>query len=453
MHVNEILVQRYADSKMVKIFSPENRYGRWRLVWLTLAEAQLELGFPIDAKKLEKCRETASKIDFERVKEIESEVRHDVMAHLKYWAEICPEVNTTIHIGATSCYVTDNAECLLNKEAIVFVIQKLKKLCKTLAEFAHNTADIAVLGYTHFQPASPTTIGKRVATWIQDLIDDYNELVRFHDSMPCRGVKGTTGTQSSYVELTDDYTKVRRLDRSVARKLQFSHPIELSGQTISRKQDVKIANLLSNIAITLSKMGNDIRLLSHTGDLREGFKNSQIGSSAMPYKRNPMLAERLCALSRLIPQYRNMIDQVAMTQWLERSLDDSATRRVAIPDMFLAIDSALNTAIRLTNSLEYEYKQIRPAEKIFLASELLLARAVKKGFNRQEAHEKLKQYSLKARNASDPVLCFLEDLNNDEIWNNDDLVQHLENIELSDLTGLASFQTIKFLEKYQELLK
>jgi adenylosuccinate lyase len=301
--MNSILLERYVSPEMAHIFSRESRYGKWRLVWLALAEAQAELGFPISKEKLEKVRETADQIDFARVKEIETKTRHDVMAHLKHWAEICPEVNTTIHIGATSCYVTDNAECVLHKEALHFIIGQIKELNKELKFQAYLTAGTPALGYTHFQPASPTTIGKRITMWMQDLINDYDELVTFHDNMLCRGAKGTTGTQASYLELADnDETKVRQLDRLVARKLKFKNSVELSGQTISRKQDVRIGDLLSGLAISLSKMGHDIRLLSHTGDLREGFADGQVGSSAMPYKRNPMLAERLCALTRLVPQ-------------------------------------------------------------------------------------------------------------------------------------------------------
>ena len=211
--MNNVLLERYVSPEMAHIFSRESRYGKWRLVWLALAEAQAELGFPVDPENVEKARETAERIDFARVKEIEAETRHDVMAHLKHWAEICPEVNKTIHIGATSCYVTDNAECILHKEALHFIIDKMRVLFKHLEHQAYLTAYTPVLGYTHFQPASPTTIGKRIAMWLQDLIDDYNELVRFHDEMLCRGAKGTTGTQASYLELVNgDDDKVRQLD-------------------------------------------------------------------------------------------------------------------------------------------------------------------------------------------------------------------------------------------------
>jgi adenylosuccinate lyase len=450
--MNSILLERYVSPEMAHIFSRESRYGKWRLVWLALAEAQAELGFPISKEKLEKVRETADQIDFARVKEIETKTRHDVMAHLKHWAEICPEVNTTIHIGATSCYVTDNAECVLHKEALHFIIGQIKKLNKELKFQAYLTAGTPALGYTHFQPASPTTIGKRITMWMQDLINDYDELVTFHDNMLCRGAKGTTGTQASYLELADnDETKVRQLDRLVARKLKFKNSVELSGQTISRKQDVRIGDLLSGLAISLSKMGHDIRLLSHTGDLREGFADGQVGSSAMPYKRNPMLAERLCALTRLVPQYREMLTQTAMTQWLERSLDDSATRRVAIPDMFLAINSALNTAIRLAKCLEAT-RTVEEFKNPFLTSELLLARAVKHGHSRQEAHEKLKNFSLAARKcpSKNPGINFYMSLAGDEFWKDDELAKEVNVVLACDLTGLAAKQALGFLKRHED---
>ena len=445
--MNNILSERYASPEMAHIFSPISRYGKWRLVWLTLAEAQYELGFPIKEENLKKVSNTLDRIDFERVKEIEKETRHDVMAHLKHWAEICPAVNTTIHLGATSSFVTDNAECILNKEALYLVIQRMGKLRNVLADFAYQNAGMPALGYTHFQPASPTTIGKRVAMWIQDLQYDIDEAVAFHDDFVCRGVKGTTGTQASYLELANrNAVKVRQLDRLFAKKLKFSKSVELSGQTLSRKYDAKLADILSGVAITLSKIGHDVRLLSHTGDLREGFAKGQVGSSAMPYKRNPMLAERLCALSRLVPQYREMLTQTAMTQWLERSLDDSAARRIAIPDMFLAIEGALNTAIKMSESLVP--KMTPYFEDPFLVSELLLARAVKNGHDRQEAHEKLKTYSLEARKTTNPGLHFERKILLDPMWSDSDY----EDLSIaigraSELVGLAEEQTLGYLKR------
>lgn len=452
--MNSILSERYASPEMVNIFSKENRYGKWRLVWIILAEAQLELGFPISEGNLKKIKKTATQINFNRIKEIEAETHHDVMAHLKYWAEICPEVNTEIHLGATSCFVTDNTDCILNKEAIALIVTQIKTLCDSMASLALMSAETPVLGYTHFQPASPTTIGKRIATWMQDLIDDHNELVLFHDNMKCRGAKGTTGTQASYLELANgNEGKIKRLDRLVAKKLKFKEPIELSGQTMTRKQDAKIGDLLSSLAITLSKIGNDLRLLSHTGDLREGFGDEQVGSSAMPYKRNPMLSERLCSLSRLIPQYREMLTQTAMTQWLERTLDDSALRRVAIPDMFLAANSALNTALKIFENLVIVGNSSLGEHKQFLASELLLARAIKNGCNRQEAHEKLKRYSLEARKTANPKMDFYMKVTSDPFWSNDELARDINVLEAEELIGLADKQTIGFIKRYKSYLR
>lgn len=454
--MNSILADRYASEEMVHIFSDIRRYGAWRLVWLTLAEAQLEAGFPIDPAKLEECRKTAGQINFDRVKEIETETRHDVMAHLKYWAEICPAVNHTIHLGATSCYVTDNAECLLNKEALAFIANQVRELNTLLAKLAYKTADYAVIGYTHFQPASPTTIGKRVATWLQDLISDYDELVAYHNTMKCRGAKGTTGTQASFLELVKgDKTKVKRMDALIAKKLLFPGSVKLSGQTISRKQEVRLADLLSSLAISLSKIGHDMRLLSHTGDLHESFdKGQQIGSSAMPWKQNPMLSERLCSLARMVPQYREMLTQTAMTQWLERTLDDSAIRRVAIPDIFLAINSALNTAIKLIKSLNpVDLESIESNSSVY-ASELLLARAVLRGYSRQEAHavlQKLTQEAAEGANRGSPNFNyrFQKLTTNHEMWAGDDLAEALDNLSLKDLVGLAPDQTREFLSQHK----
>lgn len=448
--MNSILAERYVSPEMAHIFSDISRYGKWRLVWLTLAEAQLEAGFPIDPIKLEECRKTADQINFDRVKEIEAETRHDVMAHLKYWAEICPAVNHTIHLGATSCYVTDNAECLLNKEALAFTVKQLRELNTLLARLASKTANHAVLGYTHFQPASPTTIGKRVATWLQDLIGDYDELVSYHNTMRCRGAKGTTGTQASFLELArGNKAKVKRMDVLVAKKLLFPGSVKLSGQTISRKQEVRLADLLSSLAISLSKIGNDMRLLSHTGDLYEGFGRGQVGSSAMPWKRNPMLSERLCSLTRMIPQYREMLTQTAMTQWLERTLDDSAIRRVAIPDIFLATNSALNTAIKLIKSIDPVDLTLDEANITVYASELLLARAVLRGYSRQEAHACLQAFVSEASKAACFNTRFRELVVGHEMWAEDDLAKNLRNLRMRDLIGLAADQTMEFLSQHK----
>jgi len=446
--MNEVLSERYASPKLNRLLSKESRYRGWRTVWIVLAEAQHELGFPINKLDLDAAKRTAHIIDFDRVKEIESQTRHDVMAHLQHWAEITPEAASCIHLGATSCYVTDNAENVINREALHIIVGSTKELLRELAPVALKTASHAVRGYTHFQVASPTTVGKRIAMWMQDITDDVIQLEEFLQNMVCRGAKGTTGTQASYLALADgDHFKVAKLDELIAEKLEFKSTIGLSGQTITRKQDAKIADLLSQLAISLSKMGNDVRLLSHTGDLREGFSKGQVGSSAMPYKRNPMMAERLCALTRLVPQYRNMLAQVAMTQWLERSLDDSATRRVAIPDMFLAIDGALNTAKKLAKLLTPGPEVEHWEDSVMLGFEQILAQVMANGHkegrrvDRQEIHEKLKLYAHQA----DDFDVLLQLLNDDPTFE-DCVLCPLPN----KLIGAAHHQTVKFLRNNQQ---
>ncbi len=445
--MNEIY-KRYVSPEMEYIFSKENKYGKWRLVWLALAESQCEAGFPINRTKLDKVKQTADLINFDRIAEIESENHHDVMAHLIYWAEICPEVNETIHLGATSSYVTDNSECILQKEALSLIIEKIKRLYNSLYDQASKSTHIPVIGYTHFQPASPTTIGKRITLWMQDLLSDYNNIVDIYNNMLCRGAKGATGTQASYLELVDgNYQKIKLMDKLIAEKLKFKSTIELSGQTITRKQDVKIADTLSQLSITLYKIGNDIRLLSHTGDLREGFRKHQIGSSAMPYKKNPILSERLCGLSRMVPNYRNMLTQTAMVQWLERSLDDSCLRRIAIPEMFMIVDGALNTAQKLIPSLHFK-PMLDIGDNIYLLSEILLSKAIKNHHNRQEVHKKLQNYTLKAQKSNNPKQTFINLVSNDNIWSNDSMIKNLDKIKLVNLIGLAAEQSANFLKNH-----
>lgn len=414
--MNSIIAERYANPLMTKLFTKEHRYATWREVWLALAIAQKELGLPITDKQLEAAKATKNVIDFDRVAEIEKEIRHDVMAHLKAWGEITPEVNHIMHVGATSCFVTDNAESRISREAICNIFMDIDELIDLLKEFAKKHADYPVVGYTHFQIAQPTTIGKRVALWLQDLEIDYNAIHDFIATQPCRGAKGTTGSQASYLSLFDgDYEKVKKLDKRVGKILGFRHVVGLSSQTLSRKFDELLANILVGVAISLSKIGNDVRLLSHTGDLYEGFGEKQVGSSAMPYKRNPMMAERLCSLSRSIPNYRNMLTQTAMTQWLERSLDDSAIRRVAIPDMFLATSGALQTAIKLVKRLKVGDTSTFSDKWPFLMTETILMDAVKAGHDRQEIHEKLREYSLASRDSDFPTATMVGYLSEDPI--------------------------------------
>lgn len=446
--MTDIISKRYSSKEMSYIFSNVNKYGKWRLVWYYLAESQYELGFPIDKIKLDNIKKTLNIIDFDRVKEIEKQTKHDVVAHLQHWNEICNDVHSTIHIGATSSFVVDNAECMLYKEALLLVIQKLNKLYQKLWDLSYKYANTPVVGYTHFQPASPTTIGKRIALWMQDLYDDYYNLISIHDNLKCRGVKGSTGTQLSYYVLSNyNETLVKRLDRIFAKKLKFKSSIDISGQTLTRKQDVKIVDAISSLAISLSKMAHDIRLLSHTKDMSEKFTDNQVGSSAMPYKRNPIKSEKICGLSRIIVQHRNTIAQTAMTQWLERSLDDSSVKRIIMPEIFMLIDAILETTISIINNVVITPQTDMP-ENIYLASEILLMIAVKNGYDARYVHHKLKHYALEAYKNND-INIFCDRILNDDIWKNNNFAKNIKNFNIKDATGLAYSQTIGFLKRHK----
>lgn len=405
------LAARYAGKRMVALFSPLARARAWRDVWIALAEAEKELGAPVTQAQIDALRRTKDAIDLDRVAAIEKETRHDVVAHIRAWGEACPEAKPIIHLGATSMFVTDNADALIFREALEKVRERVVNLVRALADLAGREAARPCLGYTHFQAAQPVTVGKRVALWLQDVLWDWEALDALKESLPCLGAKGATGTQASFVELFSDAKKADELDRLIARKLGFARTVALSGQTYPRKLDARLADALAGLGASLGKMGEDARLLAHTGDMREAFLPGQVGSSAMPYKRNPMRAERLCALARLLPHLRTIVAETAAHQWLERSLDDSAARRVVLPDMFLAADGALRTAIDLARGLEADPRAIEEAlarELPFLAVEAILARVVNAGGDRQVAHEKLRDHAMAARAAPRPDTRFKE---------------------------------------------
>jgi len=404
------LVARYAGRPMARLFAPLERARAWRQVWIALAEAQQELGAPVTSAQVAALRETQGRIDLERIAQIEAVTRHDVMAHIQAWAEVCPEGAPILHLGATSCFVTDNADALIQRRALGGVRDRLVHLVRALADLAGREADQPTLGYTHFQPAQPVTAGKRAALWLQDAVWDLEAVDAELAGLRCRGAKGTTGTQASFLELLGDDGAVAELDRRVAAKLGFAGSVALSGQTSPRKLEARLADALAGVGITLGKLGRDVRLLCHTGELREAFGEGQVGSSAMPYKRNPMRAERVCALARSLLHLRTVVAETAAVQWLERSLDDSAARRLAIPDLFLTCDGVLRAAVDLVGGLTVDAATAAArlrTEAPFLAVERLLVRGVLRGGDRQQLHEALRVHALEARQAEDPGADFL----------------------------------------------
>ncbi|MCA8925233.1 MAG: adenylosuccinate lyase [Planctomycetes bacterium] len=440
------LVARYAGRAMAARFGPLARARAWRQAWIALAEAEHELGAPVSAEQVAALRATADAIDLERVAAIEAETRHDVMAHLHAWGEVCPEAAGVMHLGATSCFVTDNADALIFKGALEGIRDRLVQLVRALAALAEREADRPCLGYTHFQPAQPVTVGKRVALWLQDAVWDLEEVQGRLDAFPCRGAKGTTGTQASFLELLGSAEAVEELDRRVGEKLGFSRSVELACQTGPRKHDALIADALAQLGVTLGKLGRDARLLAHTGELREAFGKHQVGSSAMPYKRNPMKAERLCSLARLLPHLRGVIAETAATQWLERSLDDSAARRVAFPDLFLAADGALRVACDLVGGLEADVPTVeaRLGEYApYLLVERLLVRGVRQGGDRQQLHEVLRTHAVASRGAPNPGEAFLAALEQDPTFAHEPL---RELADPAELVGMAPRQVRRYLE-------
>lgn len=445
-----VLAARYAGRTMAALFTPRARALAFRDVWIALAEAEHELGAPVSRAQVEALRATRERLDLARVAAIEAETRHDVMAHVKAWAEVCPEGAPIIHLGATSQCVNDNADALLERRALAQVRARLVAVCRALRRLAADEARTTTLGYTHFQTAQPVTVGKRAALWLQDVVWDLEEVERLLAGYACRGLKGTTGTQASYLELLRDPEKVLALDALFAKKLGFERTVALTGQTAPRKLDARLGDALAGVAVSLGKLGVDARLLAHTGELREAFGAAQIGSSAMPYKRNPMKAERLCSIARLAPSLRDVLVHTAMNQWLERSLDDSAARRVALPDLFLAVDGALRTAIDLVRGLSVDREVVSRrlrAEAPFLAVEELLAAGVKSGGNRQDLHEALRQFAIDAKAAPEPSAAFWERVTADPRFASLEPVRTSQVLDTDRLVGMAPRQVEDFLAR------
>jgi adenylosuccinate lyase len=394
------LITRYASKEMANIFSPDSKFSTWRELWIALAEAQKELGLNITDEQIEEMKINKNNINYEIAKEKEKEFRHDVMAHVHTFGIQCPKAKPIIHLGATSAYVGDNTDIILIKRALKLVEKKLVNLMQRVANFAMKYRFLPTLGFTHFQPAQLTTVGKRAALWLHDLYMDYNDLKYVIDNMKLRGVKGTTGTQASFLKLfNNDHEKVKELDNKVAKKMGFDSTYPVTGQTYSRKLDFNVLSVLSSIAQSLHKITNDIRLLQHLKEIEEPFEKTQIGSSAMAYKRNPMRSERIASLARYIINNVMNASMTTSTQWFERTLDDSANRRIVIPQSFLACDAILEIGINIFDGLvvyENVIKQHIENELPFMATENILMEAVKRGGDRQELHEEIRKLSMEA---------------------------------------------------------
>ena len=394
------LVNRYASKEMSYIFSDDFKFSTWRKLWIALAEAQMELGLPISEEQIDEMKAHVNDINYEDAIKKEKETRHDVMSHVYAFGVQCPTAKPIIHLGATSAYVGDNTDIIQMNEGLEQVRRKMINVVNNLTQFALKYRNTPTLGFTHFQPAQLTTVGKRACLWIQDLAMDLEELKFVTANLKLLGVKGTTGTQASFMSLFEnDHEKIKDLEYKVANKMGFEKCYAVSGQTYSRKVDSQVLNALSQIAETCHKFSNDMRLLQHLKEIEEPFEKNQIGSSAMAYKRNPMRCERIAALSRYV-----MIDALnpaftAATQWFERTLDDSANKRIAIPQAFLAVDSILNLMMNVTGGLVVYEKMIHRRimqELPFMATENILMEAVMAGGDRQELHEKIRVYSMEA---------------------------------------------------------
>lgn len=394
------LVTRYASREMAENFSEQKRCALFRDLWTALAEAEMEMGLPITQDQVDELKAHRSDIDFARVAQIEKEVRHDVMAHIRAYSELCPNAGAIIHLGATSCFVGDNADIIIYRDALLIIKRKIYNAVDMLSRFAEKTRGIPTLGYTHFQPAQLTTVGKRACLWMQDLVLDLEELGSILGTIRLRGAKGTTGTQASFLRLFDgDHAKVRELESRICAKMGIPEAYPVGGQTYPRKFDSRLLNFLANVAQSAYKFGNDLRLLQGLKEMEEPFELSQIGSSAMAYKRNPMRSERICSLARFAMSLPANSVFTASTQWLERTLDDSANRRLSLPQAFLAVDAVLKLYINVVERIVVNEKVIekRVREELpFMATETILMDAVMRGGDRQELHEKLRRHSMDA---------------------------------------------------------
>jgi adenylosuccinate lyase len=391
------LAERYASSAMQENFSSRRRALVWRDLWITLAECQQELGLSIRDDQIAELHAARDQVDLEKVAEYEAELRHDVMAHVHAYGDVAPKARGILHLGATSCFVADGSDLIMMKAGMQILRDRLVAVLRALAEFCEQEKEHPILGFTHFQPAQPTTLGKRAALWLQDFHLDLEELERAIERLPFRGVKGTTGTQASFLQLFDgDHAKVRQLDERVTQRMGFARTVPVCGQTYPRKWDALVLQAVAAIGISAAKFATDIRLLAHRRELEEPFGKKQIGSSAMPYKRNPMRSERIGALSRYLMNLAPNAGETAANQWLERTLDDSANRRIAIPESFLAADAILLLVQDVSSGLVPYPRVIErnlATEMPFMATESILMAAVQAGGDRQDLHERIRVHS------------------------------------------------------------
>jgi adenylosuccinate lyase len=446
---NNPLATRYASAEMTAVWSDRNRYRLWRQVWLALAEAEAELGLPITEAQLQAMRDAIEPVDFEKAASYEKQMRHDVFAHLHTFGDACPEARPILHLGATSAFVTDNADLMLLRDSLEMLTARLATVIERLSDRALETRDLVCLGFTHLQPAQPTTIGKRICLWIHDLLLDLDELTHRLSQLRARGAKGTTGTQASFHELfSGDHAKVRELDRRVSEKLGFTASYDVTGQTYTRKVDSQIVQTLAGLAESTHKAGNDLRLAAASGELEEPFERDQVGSSAMPYKRNPMRSERMCGLARFVMGLSVTAEQTAAVQWFERTLDDSAPRRLVLPQAFLASDAQLVLLANIAGGLVVVPGAITrnlEAKLPFLAAERILMAGTTAGGDRQALHEALRLHSHAAtmgiREGRENDL--VERLQADPLFAAVDLNAAMEP---KGLAGRAAEQVVEFVE-------
>ena len=391
------LITRYASTEMSQVWSAQKKHSTWRRLWVALAESQHEMGLPVTAEQVESLRAAVDDIDFDLAAKYEKDLRHDVMAHVHTFGDRCPDAMAIIHLGATSCYVTDNSELVMIRESLERVRGRLVSVIDHLAKFAKEYRDLPCLGFTHLQPAQPTTVGKRATLWCYDLILDLEEIEYRLEKLRFRGVKGTTGTQATFLQLFEgDHAKVDELDRRVTEKMGFKDRYAVTGQTYSRKVDAQVLSALSGIGQSAHKAGNDIRILQNRKELEEPFEKNQIGSSAMAYKRNPMRSERMCSLARFAMSLTSNAEDTAATQWMERTLDDSANRRLSLPQSFLAIDAVLILYRNIVDGMVVYPKVIEKhlnEELPFMATEEILMAGVAAGGDRQDLHELIRVHS------------------------------------------------------------
>ena len=460
------LEERYSSAEMLFNFSPDNKFQTWRKLWIALAEIEKDLGLDISEAQISQLKEQADNIDYKVAADYEKKFRHDVMAHVHAYGDVAPLAKPIIHLGATSAFVGDNTDLIQIRDGLQIIRKQLVNVIKNVSDFALQYKDLPTLGFTHFQPAQLTTVGKRATLWLQSLLLDFEELEFFLETLRFRGVKGTTGTAASFLELFDgDYTKVKHLDKELSKRFGFEKVFGVSGQTYDRKIDAKVMALLSNIAQSAHKFTNDLRLLQNLKEIEEPFEKNQIGSSAMAYKRNPMRSERISALAKFVISLQNSSAMVAATQWFERTLDDSANKRLTIPQAFLAVEAILLIWNNIMNGIVVYENRIHKhimEELPFMATEYIIMEEVKAGGDRQEIHEIIRVHSMEA---SKKVK--MEGKENDlieRILNDDSLkldkTKLKEVLDPKNFIGFAPIQTEEFVkneispivEKYQHLI-